>query len=107
MFSLENYKYQGSLEGIFGHKRYCSILISKFKNLTSSIIYGVINLNGNIISCSMDKTIKIWDIDNNQVKHTLIGHERGVTCIVYDILNDELISGSEDCTLKFWKDNQC
>ena len=65
--------------------------------------------NGNIISGSDDKTIRIWD-KNNQLLciNKLIGHEKSVRALCQ--LSDNLIaSASFDKTIKIWdlNENKC
>ena len=73
-------------------------------NCHNDIINKVLYLNdGKIISCSNDKTIKIWD-EIKENKHqcvTILTHLKGVNSFL--LLNDKnlLISSSEEET-KFW-----
>ncbi|MBS0603867.1 MAG: F-box/WD repeat-containing protein [Verrucomicrobia bacterium] len=53
-----------------------------------------------LFSGSYDKTIKIWDLNNNRCTATLEGHDRAVTCIALD--GQRLFSGSLDQTIKIW-----
>jgi len=55
-----------------------------------------------IISASLDKTIKIWDIDSGKCLETLKEHSSGVTSLSISIDGTHLISGSWDHTLKEW-----
>ena len=53
-----------------------------------------------IVSCSDDKTIKIWDIETGERYVTLKNHSDGVTCLQF---NDYyILSGSYDRTIKLW-----
>ncbi len=54
-----------------------------------------------LISCSFDKTIKLWDLSNGKVLKTFTGHKAAVFCL--HINNDgKILSGSYDNTLKIW-----
>ena len=53
------------------------------------------------ISGSIDKTIKIWHIQENYCIDTFMGHTDGVLCMIY-LGQSILISGSMDCTIKVW-----
>jgi F-box/WD-40 domain protein 7 len=53
-----------------------------------------------ILSCSDDKTIKIWNIETGERYVTLRNHTDGVTCLQF---NDYyILSGSYDRTIKLW-----
>ena len=55
-----------------------------------------------ILSGSSDKTIKVWDIENNyEVNATITAHNDTVKCLaVYK--NYYLVSGSYDKSIKIW-----
>ena len=60
---------------------------------------GVLN---RVYSASLDKTIKVWDLDTMDLVTTLEGHNHGVNSIkVYD-KGKKLVSCSNDCKLKIW-----
>ena len=55
-------------------------------------------------SCSLDKTIKIWNLGNSTANYTLEGHTKGVNCISYYGGGEKpyLMSGADDCTVRVW-----
>ncbi|CAI7719498.1 coatomer subunit beta, putative [Plasmodium vivax] len=60
-------------------------------------------------SASLDKTIKIWGVQNNtpvvtKPHFTLTGHTKGVNCIDYSCSGETsyIISGSDDKTIRIW-----
>ena len=58
-------------------------------------------LNGDIVTASYDKTLKIWDQNTGLCKKTLEGH----TFIVNDcsvLPNGDILSASSDGTLRIW-----
>ena len=64
----------------------------------SSWIRGIVYLpNGNLVSCSEDKTIKVWDL----VSDYLTGHSGPVNCLLL-LRNGQLASCSGDRTIKIW-----
>ena len=51
--------------------------------------------NGDLVSGSWDKTIKVWNVDNGTVKRTLTGHISFI--FAFKVLdNGDLVSGSYD-----------
>jgi WD40 repeat protein len=57
-----------------------------------------------LISSSNDKTLRIWDLQNNYSK-VLSGHENWVRALSFCSTQDLIASGSDDLTIKFWDPN--
>jgi WD40 repeat protein len=56
----------------------------------------------NIIATgSLDRTIKIWNLEDGKLKQTLNGHFRGVWSLAF-LTKYLLCSGSYDSTIKIW-----
>ena len=55
--------------------------------------------NNNIVSCSLDKTSRIWDIKTNQSIGILHEHQNGIYYIS-KLQNGNIISASEDMTMQ-------
>lgn len=55
-------------------------------------------------SCSLDKTVKVWNLGSSTPNFTLEGHRSGVNCVDYYAGADKpyLISGADDKTAKVW-----
>ncbi|XP_070576940.1 uncharacterized protein [Ptychodera flava] len=56
--------------------------------------------NRRIVSGSLDRTIRVWDIRSGRSIRKMYGHKGGIRCIQFD--NDRIISGSWDMTLMVW-----
>lgn len=54
-----------------------------------------------LLSCSMDKTIKIWDLQGNCLK-TMMEHSRYVNCMAVNSDSTVFCSGSNDKTILIW-----
>lgn len=66
------------------------------------IINEILKLpNGNIVSASDDRTLKIWNPKNGQLIYTLTGHTDYVKHISL-IDDNHIVSGSSDATLRIW-----
>ncbi|MBD3350572.1 MAG: TIR domain-containing protein [Candidatus Lokiarchaeota archaeon] len=56
----------------------------------------------NLITGSIDRTVKVWQLQNGDLVHELKGHEEEVNCVNISPDGQKIISGSEDETLKLW-----
>lgn len=56
-----------------------------------------------IISGSIDKTIRIWDINTGNCIKKLVGHTATINSVV--VKNNLIISGSDDTTIRIWDIN--
>nr|XP_006813605.1 PREDICTED: mitochondrial division protein 1-like [Saccoglossus kowalevskii] len=56
--------------------------------------------NRRIISGSLDRTIRVWDIRSGRSIRKMYGHKGGVLCIQFD--TERIISGSWDMTIMVW-----
>ncbi|CAD8204350.1 unnamed protein product [Paramecium pentaurelia] len=67
------------------------------------------NYNQSIMAGSFDKSIKIWNFQQGQLQDKNIildGHEKLIKCIVFSRKNNWFFSGSEDHTIRSWKEKQ-
>jgi len=54
--------------------------------------------NNHLISCSLDREIKIWDLNSHKMLHTFDEHTAGVNKMI--IKDNFLFSTSDDNTMK-------
>ena len=67
--------------------------------------FGFLNINEpnrGLISCSVDKTIKIWHLKTFACIRSLYGHTDEIWCIKLLDNEHKFISGSHDQTIKLW-----
>ena len=69
--------------------------IATLKGHTSYVVALVELQNGDVISGSYDKTIKVWNIKTKTCIATLEGHTSNVVALV-ELQNGDVISGSWD-----------
>jgi len=55
-----------------------------------------------IVTAHEDKFIRIFDIMTGQCTHTMPAHLDGVTSLSIDAAGFSLVSGSHDCSTRFW-----
>jgi WD40 repeat protein/predicted Ser/Thr protein kinase len=55
-----------------------------------------------IVSGSVDKTLKVWDAATGAELMTLRGHEGGINSVTFSPDGKRIVSGSEDKTIKIW-----
>lgn len=70
----------------------------------SGPIYGLAfaNANANLISCSEDATIRLWDLDACKNTHVYSGHMYPVWCLDTSPLEIYFATGSRDTTARLW-----
>ncbi|KAK7693152.1 hypothetical protein QCA50_002718 [Cerrena zonata] len=49
-----------------------------------------------------DKYIRIFDLATGQCTHSMLAHLDAVTCLSIDVAGFSLVSGSHDCSVRFW-----
>lgn len=58
-------------------------------------------LDNMIVSGSVDKTVRIWDLSTCECKHIFRGHQRGVWSVAFKNKNS-VVSGSFDGEIRIW-----
>lgn len=54
-----------------------------------------------LVTASLDKTIKVYNLSNLKLMRTLVGHSSGVRCLTYDF-HGNLYSAGFDCDIFVW-----
>ncbi|KAF1813578.1 WD40 repeat-like protein [Eremomyces bilateralis CBS 781.70] len=57
-------------------------------------------LDGEIVSASGDRTVKIWDVRSGRCVKTIPGHIKGIACVQFD--GRRIVSGSSDETVRIF-----
>lgn len=60
-----------------------------------------LNSDLRLVSGSVDRTLKVWNLKTNQCEDNLNGHESSVTCVAV-LDNTIIVTGSADRTIKLW-----
>ncbi|KAF5386585.1 hypothetical protein D9615_001703 [Tricholomella constricta] len=55
-----------------------------------------------LVTAHEDKYIRIFDITTGQCTHSMLAHLDGVTSLSIDAAGFSLVSGSHDCSVRFW-----
>jgi len=55
-----------------------------------------------LASGSLDKTVKLWNVQSGDCVRTLEGHSSGVISVAWSGDSQTLASGSHDKTVKLW-----
>ena len=58
-----------------------------------------------LVSCSLDSTIKIWDLYNYSLWYTLYGHEGPIYSVSFNKTGEFICSGGADGILMIWRNN--
>jgi WD40 repeat protein len=56
-----------------------------------------------IITGSLDRSLRLWDLETRQQIAKINGHKQGVTCVAVSLDGQNFASGSYDCTVKIWE----
>ena len=56
-----------------------------------------------LVSCSVDRTIRIWDIKTEECLTARIAHADIIVCCVFSQCGQFLASSSWDKTVRIWK----
>ncbi|KAF8894433.1 WD40-repeat-containing domain protein [Infundibulicybe gibba] len=55
-----------------------------------------------LVTAHEDKFIRIFDVTTGQCTHSMLAHLDGVTSLSIDAAGFSLVSGSHDCSVRFW-----
>ena len=74
------------------------------EHLSVTRLCTIVQVNDKILaSAADDKMIIIWNIDYDDVNAVFSGHDDKVYALI--VVNDKIISGSRDKTVKIWISN--
>lgn len=57
-------------------------------------------LDGQIVSASGDRNVKVWDVRTGACSRTFTGHSKGIACVQFD--GRRIVSGSSDETVRIF-----
>lgn len=61
-------------------------------------------MHGNLVlSCSVDRRLKLWDVATGECAATLEGHASGVYCCAFSFDGATIASGDSSGMLKLWR----
>ncbi|RLO14070.1 hypothetical protein DYB28_011525, partial [Aphanomyces astaci] len=55
-----------------------------------------------LATCSSDKTVKVWNMADMSLLHTLQGHQRWVWDCAFSAVSSYLVTASSDQTARLW-----
>ncbi|KAJ3141048.1 pre-rRNA processing protein [Geranomyces variabilis] len=76
---------------------------TQHRDAVTGLTFRKVSGSNTLYSCSQDRTIKLWNVDEMSYVETLYGHQDHVTAI--DTLTRErcITAGARDRTLRMWK----
>jgi len=54
------------------------------------------------LSCSWDRTLRLWDLNTGSTTKTFVGHGKDVLSVAFSADNRQIVSGGRDKSLKLW-----
>jgi hypothetical protein len=54
------------------------------------------------LSCSEDRTVRLWDVDSGRCLHAFEGHSDSVLSVAWSLDGQRALSGSHDQTVRLW-----
>jgi WD40 repeat protein len=63
---------------------------------------GVIWLTNFPVDPNIDSTIRLWDMETQELRQTLIGHKGNVKAVAFSREGHMLATGSWDDTIRLW-----
>ena len=65
------------------------------------VVFVAFQFDGtHIVSGSLDTSIRVWDAETGELKHTLMGHQSLTSGM--ELKDNVLVSGNADSTVKIW-----
>lgn len=85
--------------------KYMKIFCDHTDAITCSTMWKSVNVGNLLITGSVDKTLRIWDLDNMSCIYVLRGHSKSITCVDTspdNAINPIIVSGAMDCKVIVW-----
>jgi U3 small nucleolar RNA-associated protein 13 len=66
------------------------------------VVSAVAITQGFVLSASVDKTVKCWDLSSGSTRFTFQAHDNDINCLNLSPNNEYFVTGSLDKTAKIW-----
>jgi len=93
IFDIESGKELVRLESDMSYDSTCNTQINRI------VSHPTMSL---LVTAHEDKYIRIFDLTTGQCTHSMLAHLDGVTSLSIDASGFSLVSGSHDCSVRFW-----
>ncbi|HEY5921606.1 MAG TPA: CARDB domain-containing protein, partial [Kofleriaceae bacterium] len=77
-------------------------LLRTFLGHSNTVTWTALSPDGKAASASADKTARIWNAQTGALLFTLTGHTAQVNVVAFSPSGTEVVTGSDDGTLRFW-----
>lgn len=60
-----------------------------------------------LLSCANDGMVRLWDLNAKECLHTYVTHDTYVYSLTVIPVSNDIVTCSEDCSVKIWRDGAC
>jgi WD40 repeat protein len=77
--------------------------LARLEGHSGAIWHAIFDATGErVLTASLDKTARVWDVRSGKTLHRLVGHDDRVTSIAIDEHTQRIATASADTTVRIW-----
>ena len=80
-------------------------ILPSFDTSHSDTVKSIVGISNSILSCSLDFTIKRWDLERDGLSRDIGGHDQAIYSLETDSESSHLYSAGRDGKIRIWSIN--